>query len=676
MAPKRTLVIVESPAKAGTIGKYLGTGYTVKASFGHVRDLPSSKLGVDPDNGFEPTYVIPPKSKKALTELKAQLKQADAVILATDLDREGEAISWHLAHALELEKKKIPYQRITFNEITKAAIQEALDHPRQINMPLVDAQQARRSLDRLVGYTLSPILWRKVATGLSAGRVQSVALRLIVDRERERDAFKPEPYWTVDALLETQRGDTFTARLTHIAGKKLEQFTWKTPEEVAQAMAKVQAPYRIEALESKPTTRRPLAPYTTSTFQQDAVNRLGMSSKAAMRAAQELYEGGFITYLRTDSVELASEAITAIRAYARKTYGVASIPEKPNFYKAKASAQEAHEAIRPTDVSKEVVPASPSAMKVYQLIRSRTLASQMAPAQLEQLAAVVSAGDGTLRATGQRVVVPGFLAVYGADDRDKLLPELHQGEEVVCKNLAEEYHETEPPPRYSEATLIKALEEHGIGRPSTYAATISTLIDRGYVTNEQRRLAPETYGIAVTDLLKQHFPDVVDLEFTARMEDELDKVATAELTYEGVLQKFWGPFNEHVKTETPNIAYVDFRKETDVSCPECGKPMMQKRGRFGLFLSCSNYPECKGTLPLTATKETGLICPISGKPLVERKAKRGTFLGSSAYPKVQFAIWKPQQLPAKIAELEKEGTEMPFKEQALAAFAEKYPDAA
>jgi DNA topoisomerase-1 len=666
-----SLVIVESPAKAGTIGKYLGSNFHVVASMGHIRDLPSSKLGVDVDAAFSPQYVIPTKARKTVTTLKKALQGKKHVYLATDLDREGEAIAWHIKEALDLSQQKgITVQRITFDEITKAAIQKAIEHPRDLDIDLIDAQQTRRVLDRLVGYTLSPVLWRKVYKGLSAGRVQSAALRLVVDRERERNAFQPVEYWSLKAdLLKKGETEPFSASIATYEGKKLDQLSIPN-EEVARAIEKAiaEATFTVTGLESKEVRRKPSAPYTTSTFQQDAVNKLGMSAKNAMRAAQKLYEAGLITYMRTDSVDLASEAVQAIRGFVSSQYGAEYLPTTPNVYTAKKRAQEAHEAIRPTDIMQTNAGSDATLQKVYDLIRRRTLASQMAQAVLEQMAAVITAGPATFRATGQRVLFPGYLAASGDDREDTLLPELKEGEILTLKELHTEQHFTEPPPRYSEATLIKSLEELGIGRPSTYAPTIATLVERNYVRIEQRRLIPEEVGMIVTDLLTEHFPDIVDLTFTASMEEQLDDVAEGKRKYAELLTEFWGPFHKRVEEKTESIEKVNMEKETDIPCPTCGTLMVEKRGRFGIFLACPRYPECKTTMPVSVAQPTGMTCPICGKDLVEKKSRRGMFLGCSGYPDCKFALWKRDQLPKKIEELEKEGTELPFKEQALTAF--------
>lgn len=670
----RNLVIVESPAKAGTISKYLGPDFDVIASMGHIRDLPSSKLGVDVAEQFTPQYVIPPKARTTIKKLKEAVKNKDVVYLATDLDREGEAISWHLAQALDLgSNPKLQVFRITFDEITKTAVTAAIASPRDINTALVDAQQARRVLDRLVGYTLSPVLWKKVYKGLSAGRVQSVALKLIVDREAERNAFQPVEYWSIAADL-IHNSAEFEAKLVEYNAKKIEQLTISGGEEAQSIKADLEkAVYTVSNVEKKPLKRRPSAPYTTSSFQQDAVNRLGISSKNAMRSAQQLYEAGLITYMRTDSVDLAAEAVQAIRSYVQTEFGANYIPASPNRYQTKnKQAQEAHEAIRPTDPTRsaESLGLDGQTQKVYDLIRRRALASQMAEAELEQTQVTITAGKGVFRATGQRIVFPGFLAVTQKDtDDEQKLPALAANDALTLHQLKADQHFTEPPPRFTEATLIKALEENGIGRPSTYAPTIDTLVQRKYVLLEQRRFAPEEVGVIVTNLLAEHFPDIVDVTFTASMEEKLDKIADGDASYVGVLKDFWAPFKQNVDQKTESIAKVDMTEETDKVCPNCSSPMIIKTGRFGKFLACSNFPECKTTQPIQEAKPTGMICPRDCKPLIWKRARKGQFLGCSGYPDCKFALWKPEQLAAKIADLEKEGETLPHKQAALDALA-------
>lgn len=676
----KNLVIVESPTKAGTIEKYLGKDFQVLASGGHVRDLPASKMGVDLENNFQPTYIIPIKARKTINNLKKALKDKQTIYLATDLDREGEAIAWHIQEALDLEKLKgVEIKRITFDEITKNAILTAVQNPRKIDQQLVDAQQARRILDRLVGYTLSPILWKKIYKGLSAGRVQSVALRLIVDRERERQAFVPVEYWSLKVVLEKmQNQKDFTANLIIWQNQKIELMGLKSEDQVKQIMQSLTgAQYQVKKIDSKNVKRYAPAPYTTSSMQQDAVNKLGYSSKRTMQLAQNLYEEGLITYMRTDSVSLAAAALSAIRDQINSKYGANYLPTKAIYYKNKnKNAQEAHEAIRPSDFSK--LPGNlsldPQAKKLYSLIYNRALASQMKEAEFKQVAVDIAAlakdkqEIAIFRATGQELLFPGFLAAMGMEEKEDNLPELKEGEQLVWQSFQSEQHFTEPPPRYSEATLIKYLEEQGIGRPSTYAPTIDTLMQRQYVRTEQRRLIPEEAGYLVTDLLVKYFPEIVDTNFTAEMEDKLDLVATGQQGYTEVLSEFWQPFAKKVGEESDKIEKLNLEETTDKICPNCGAAMVIKRGRFGKFLACSRFPDCKTTLPLKQTDPTGLICPVCGKELLEKRARRSTFFGCSGYPDCDFAIWKKEYLPAKITALEKDGKPVPFKDQSLSAF--------
>ena len=667
----KNLVIVESPAKAATIEKYLGSDYQVLASMGHVRDLPASKMGVDVEAEFLPSYVIPPKARKTLTALKNALKGKDTVYLATDLDREGEAIAWHVAEALGLsERPEISVKRITFDEITQTAIKEAVAHPREIDKQLVDAQQARRALDRLVGYTLSPILWKKIYKGLSAGRVQSVALRIVVEREREREAFNPVEYWSLEAEFKTAVAEIIRGQLISYEGKKIEQLTLSSESEVSAITeyVRLQSP-SVLSVDSKRQKRKPAAPYTTSKLQQDGVNRLGMSAKRVMQAAQRLYENGHITYMRTDSVALASSAVEAIRSHVLQVYGEQYLPVRPNVYSATSKgAQEAHEAIRPTDPSKSQVSAEASEQRLYEMIRRRAISSQMKEAEFEMSSILVSAGTATFKASGQRLIFPGYLAVWETDTKESSLPAVNQGESVDLSELYSEQHFTEPPPRYTEASLIKKLEELGIGRPSTYAPTISTLGERGYVRNESKQLVPEDVGRTVTDLLTEHFSNIVDTNFTVTMEQDLDGIADGTTSYAKVLGDFWHPFNAQVVTNESKIVKVEETETSDELCPLCEAPMNVKRSRFGKFLACSRFPECRGTKSLEQIAPTGLLCPRCGKDLSEKRARRGVFFGCSGYPDCAVALWKKEQLPAKVAELEGEGTEVPFKAVAMAAF--------
>lgn len=667
-----TLVIVESPAKARTISKFLGSGYIVKASMGHVRDLPKSKIGVDVAAGFVPTYGISKDKVKVISELKADVKKVDTVVLATDEDREGEAIAWHLAEALELFSKKKKgdaktVERIAFHEITKSAIEAALQHPRQIDDKLVDAQQARRVLDRLVGYELSPLLWKKVRYGLSAGRVQSVAVRLVVDREREIQAFIATEYWSVTANLETSRGKSFAAELSKIDGEKAVVSNEATARAIENDLK--DATWRVGAVEQKTQKRTPPPPFTTSTLQQEAARKLGFSVKKTMQIAQMLYEGhfgeGLITYMRTDSVNLATSAVAAARSVIAGRFGKEYVPETARAYKTKAKgAQEAHEAIRPTDPARTPDALSGSldrdALRLYDLIWKRTLACQMAEAVLDQTGVDVLAKRYTFRATGQVVRFPGFFAVYteGRDDDDatdenedeRTLPPIENGEELALLKLLTEQHFTKPPARYTEASLVKKLESEGIGRPSTYAPTISTIIARGYIEKEAKALKPTDTGFVVTDFLIAHFPSIVDYQFTAKMENELDDVAEGAREWQALMAEFYTPFHALIVEKEGIEKATVTATPTDIVCEKCGKPMVIKLGRFGKFLSCSNYPECKAMKPLppelggrvepeldehekAALQKT---CPQCGGPLEMKRGRFGRFVGCAKYPDCKY----------------------------------------
>ncbi len=722
----KSLVIVESPAKARTINKYLGRDYTVLASVGHIKDLPKSKLGVDIEHGFEPSYVRIKAKQKTIRELKSAAKKADVIYLAPDPDREGEAIAWHIAEEIDKDRKKT--RRVLFNEITKDAIREAIAHPTDLDEKKFEAQQARRILDRLVGYQVSPVLWKKVRRGLSAGRVQSVAVRLVCDREAEIEAFKSVEYWHVDALFETPRGDTFSARLAKKDGKKL------VPGTEAEATAVVEdlrgLDFIIGKVERKEVKRNPLPPFTTSKLQQEASRRLGFSAKKTMMIAQQLYEGvelgaagpvGLVTYIRTDSTRLAPSAVKAVRAYIEKKYGPQYLPPRPMVYrkkKGKSKTQDAHEAIRPT--SMEYTPESikgmltPDQWRLYSLIWKRFVACQMAPAILDQTRVEVKGGPYTLTASGSVMKFPGFTRVYevavdeagkkdskeeeeGREKKSALLPPLDEGESLKLEEIIPSQHFTQPPPRYTEATLVKELEEKGIGRPSTYATILSTIQDRGYVEKEARRLRPTELGKLVNELLVQCFPEILDAEFTAHMEEELDMIEEGRLQWRDLMKEFYDPFSKRLETakvemksvkedvtptdiicdkcgkpmvikwgrrgkflactgypectntgdfttdESGAVKVAERRDETDEKCPECSSPMVIKSGRFGRFLACSRYPECKKTMPYS----TGVACPEDGcgGVLVERRTKKGrVFFGCSKYPACKHATWK---LPEK-----------------------------
>ncbi|MBI2482739.1 type I DNA topoisomerase [Candidatus Uhrbacteria bacterium] len=609
----RTLIIVESPTKAKTIGAFLGAEFIVRSSYGHIRDLPKGELGVDVTNRFTPRYIIPTDRRKAVTELKNEAAHARDVILATDEDREGEAIAWHLAQALELPPEKT--KRIVFHEITRSAIDHALTHPRRIDMELVEAQQARRILDRLVGYTLSPFLWRKVASGLSAGRVQSVAVRVLVDREREIRAFTPEEYWTIDAALRTTPGVSVTAGLKLRDGAKYVPATAAEAAEVVHACTP--ASFTVTNVEEKELTKRPPAPFTTSTLQQEASRKLGYSVKQTMMLAQQLYERGFITYMRTDSVALAQEAVTAIRNQVATQFGVAYTLDAPRTYTTKSKgAQEAHEAIRPTDAAH-----TPDALAgalddrqrdLYAVIWNRTMATQMRDAQLKRVAANIAADRYGFRATGQTILFDGFLRLYqetreeteprDSEDQEgeKFIPPLRAGELLALEQLRPEQHFTKPPARYTEATLVKKLEEEGVGRPSTYAPTIATVQDRGYVRKEGRQLIPEEVAFLVTDLLTEHFPSIVDLQFTAKMEEDLDTIAQGGRDDVAFLDAFFTPFDQQVKAKTETLTKADVTQERVLGRdPASGLEVLVRTGRFGPYVQLGRLEDMPDLPPKT-----------------------------------------------------------------------------
>jgi len=665
------LVIVESPAKAKTIKKYLGKDFEVLASYGHVRDLVPKEGAVDTEHDFQMKYQPIERNDKHVKAISSKLKNTDALYLATDPDREGEAISWHLYELLKNRKhlKGKPVHRVVFNEITKKAVQDAIAHPRELSMDLVNAQQARRALDYLVGFNLSPLLWKKIRRGLSAGRVQSPALRMIVEREEEIEAFKSREYWTVEADLKKE-GAEFKAKLAQYGGDKVEQFTIteeKQAREVEKTLLK-KADGKLDVVKvtKKQRRRNPAAPFTTSTLQQEAARKLGFTTNRTMRVAQQLYEGvdigngavGLITYMRTDSVTLANEAVDEIRGYIADKYGKDQVPDKPRVFKTKSkNAQEAHEAIRPTsilyhprDLTKYL---SKEQARLYDLIWKRTLASQMVHATLHTVAADLAAGEGNIfRANGSTIVNPGFMAVYqeGQDDKktkdsdEKMLPPLKEGEQVDLLAIRPEQHFTEPPPRYSEASLVKALEEHGIGRPSTYASIISTLQDREYVELEKKRFYPTDVGRVVNKFLTNYFTQYVDYDFTAKLEDELDAVARGEEEWIPLLEKFWKPFKERIDHTQENVQRSDVTQEKmDEKCPKCESPLSIRLGRHGRFIGCTNYPECDYTRDLNADKaeaeqpqEVGRDCPECGSPLIFKRGRYGKFIGCSGYPKCRY----------------------------------------
>ncbi|HEU4370886.1 MAG TPA: type I DNA topoisomerase [Methylomirabilota bacterium] len=702
---KRPLVVVESPTKVKTIAKYLDGKYVVKASMGHVRDLPKSQLGVDPKKNFKPRYVVSPAKKKVLDDLVKAAEKADTLYVATDPDREGEAIGWHLAQELPIQKKNV--FRITFNEITERAVKAAFTRPGRIDLKKVDAQQARRVLDRLVGYSLSPLLWDKIQRGLSAGRVQSVAVRLIVDREREIRAFVPVEYWTLHARLKAAHPPEFTAALREIAGEKAALADGETTQRLVDSLAG--ARFVVRSVTRGERKRNPAPPFITSTLQQDAGRKLGFSAKKTMTVAQQLYEGievggdgpvGLITYMRTDSVRVAAEAQQEARQWATARLGGEYVPETPPAYKSRGSAQEAHEAIRPSDVARDPKSLARHLTKdqlaLYRLIWERFMASQLMPAVYDTVAADIMAGETVFRAQGQTLKFKGFTAVYvesredddaaADEDAESAVPPLEEGEVLALLGLDPRQHFTQPPPRFTEASLIKVLEELGIGRPSTYASILSTIInDRGYVHRERRTLFPTELGMAVTDKLMPFFGDIMDVGFTAQMEDHLDKVEEGELGWVETVKEFYEPFKRDLARAKKEMGsekagvpigeacpecgsdlierrgrfgkfiacstYPDCRykrnlpgseraedEPTDEKCPTCERPMVIKHGRFGKFIACSGYPECKTTKPVTL----GIACPECEKgQIAERRSRKGrTFFGCSAYPDCKFVLWQ------------------------------------
>lgn len=710
------LVIVESPTKAKTISKFLGKDFEVKSSYGHVRDLPQKDLGVDIKKNFQPDYVIPDKAKSRVKELKSLAKKSELTVLATDEDREGEAIAWHLIHALGLKTDKI--QRIAFHEITKNAVQKALVNPRKIDINLVDAQQARRILDRLVGYKLSPFLWKKIRKGLSAGRVQSVAVRLIVEREREIENFKHQEYWEIEARLKKGKTEAFRARLWKENGKLVKKLDINSKQRAEQIKKKLEhSVFVVDKITKKEILRNPPAPFTTSTLQQAAGSQLGYSPKQTMRLAQQLYEGvkigkdhlGLITYMRTDSVNLSSESLVSAQKTIEKLFGREYRLDMPRIYKTKSKgAQEAHEAIRPTFIEKD--PESirkyldPKHYKLYRLIWNRTVASQMAPARIDSTTVEISATPKAnlskasenlvLRASGSVIKFDSYLKLSASKQEDNLLPDLAEKDnlELIAINADQKF--TQPPARYSEPALVKVLEENGIGRPSTYAPTISTIQERGYVEkDENKKLFPTEIGFLVNDVLVKHFGRIVDYKFTAKIEDTLDAVAQGKEDWHKAIAEYYEPFEKNLKEKTAEVKKEDFQTKLGRKCPECGSELIEKFGRYGKFIACGNYPKCKYTersleekkqeqeilkseadkngqvlcdkcgAPMTLKRgpygpffgcsrypkcknikkienKTGVKCPLCGKDIVERKSKKGRlFYGCSGYPDCQFVMW-------------------------------------
>ena len=662
------LVIVESPAKAKTIGKYLGRGYKVTASMGHVRDLPASTLGIDVENGYKPKYITIKGKQKLVKELKAEAKKCDGVLLATDPDREGEAISWHLANILGLDPAAP--NRVTFDEITKKGVKEGMAHPRAINIDLFNAQQARRELDRLVGYKLSPFLWKKVRRGLSAGRVQSVAVRLIRDREIEIENFKPDEYWNIDALLHPQgeKGE-FTARLAATAdGKKLTVTDKQQADAVLAALDGKD--YTITKIEKGKRRRQPAPPFITSTLQQDASRAFGFSATRTMRAAQTLYEGvdiaghgtvGLITYMRTDSLRIAAEAQAAAKTFIADRWGEGYVCKTPRKWKSRSAtaAQDAHEAIRPSmpELTPDEVEQSISGdtAKLYRLIWSRFMASQMADCIQDTVSASITAGEYIFRASGFRVSFDGFTALYeeSTDDTKKketALPPLEEGQKLALKKLTADQKFTQPPPLYTEATLIHALEENGIGRPSTYAPIITTIVDRGYVEKDQKKLKTTPLGQAVNTVMMEQFPDIVNVKFSADMEKKLDVVEAGEADWVKTIDEFYQGFEKSLEQAEKNMEGKRIKVEdipTDEICEKCGRPMVIKSGRYGKFVACSGFPECRNAHPLV--KDTGGLCPLDGGHMLVRKSSKGrVYYGCSNYPTCNYMTWDepvPERCP-------------------------------
>ncbi len=650
------LVIVESPAKAKTIKKYLGNDFEVVASMGHVRDLPKSTFGVDVEHGYEPKYITIKGKSTLINQLKALAKKSEKVFLATDPDREGEAISWHLAQILKLDLKDS--NRVTFNEITKHGVSNGMASPRCVDINLVDAQQARRILDRIVGYKLSPFLWRKVKRGLSAGRVQSVTVRLIVDREKEIQAFVSEEYWTMDAsLLAKSSKKPFSARLAAKDGEKVEIRSQEESDAVLKALEG--AAYTVKSVKKGVRKKSPAPPFITSTLQQEASKRLGFQAKRTMKAAQELYEGveisgmgavGLITYMRTDSLRISNEAITQVRDYIADVYGKEYLPASARFYKSRKNVQDAHEAIRPTTptLSPEKIKSSltPDQYKLYKLIWERFIASQMENAVFNTSSVDIEANGYIFKASGYSVKFDGFTKLYEeTSDNDaeenNNLPVLEEGEALKLKTLQGNQHFTQPPARFTEASLIKALEENGIGRPSTYAPTISTILSRGYIERDGKTLKPTALGDVTTELMCEQFPDIVNVEFTAKMEDDLDEIEVGKEQWEKVIDDFYHSFSATLEKAEKNMDGTHVKlpvEETDVVCENCGRKMVIKTGRFGRFLACPGYPECKNTKPIT--KSTDGICPKCGGAILAKKSKKGkAYFGCEHNPKCDFMTW-------------------------------------
>ncbi|WP_088033725.1 type I DNA topoisomerase [Evansella clarkii] len=648
------LVIVESPAKAKTIGKYLGKKYSVKASMGHVIDLPKSQMGVDVEDNFNPKYITIRGKGPILKELKAAAKKAKRVYLAADPDREGEAIAWHLAHSLNIDDKS--ECRVVFNEITKQAIKDSFKTPRTIDMSLVDAQQARRVLDRLVGYNISPLLWKKVKKGLSAGRVQSVAVKMIIDREKEINAFEPEEYWTIEAKLKKD-GEEFTAKFVSVEGKKKEL---SSEQDVNEVLSKISGKdFKIAEVKKRERKRNPVVPFTTSSLQQEAARKLNFRAKKTMMLAQQLYEGidvgkegtvGLITYMRTDSTRLSETAKADALQYIETNYGKEYVNKTTSKGKQNTKTQDAHEAIRPTSVT--MTPKSVKSYlsrdqhRLYKLIWERMVASQMAPAVMDTMSVDIVNNGVTFRATGSKLKFPGFMKVYiegnddGKKEEDRLLPEMNEGETATAENIDPNQHFTQPPPRYTEARLVKTMEELGIGRPSTYAPTLDTIQRRGYVALEDKRFVPTELGSIVLELIEEFFPEILNVDFTAKMEADLDSIEEGKEDWVKVIDQFYRDFEKRLKTAEEEMKEVEIKDEpAGEDCEKCGHGMVYKMGRFGKFMACSNFPECRNTKAIV--KDIGVTCPECKEGnIVERKSKkRRLFYGCDRYPECEFISW-------------------------------------
>lgn len=658
-ATKQKLIIVESPAKARTISRFLGKGYKVEASQGHICDLPKSQIGVDVDNDFELKYITIRGRGDILTRIRKEAKNASQIYLATDPDREGEAISWHLSHVLNVDTTK-PC-RIEFHEVTKKAIQQALKSPRYLDMDRVDAQQARRVLDRLVGYKISPLLWAKVKKGLSAGRVQSVATRMVVMREQDIEAFIPEEYWDITAKAQLPQGRGrkvhFQARLNTLDGQKAQISNAQQAEEAVQRIQN--AHFAVTSVKTGEKRKTPAAPFTTSSLQQEASRKLGFTTAKTMQVVQQLYEGidlegegtqGIVSYIRTDSVRISDEAMSALRDYIPKRFGEEYLPEKPIEYKGRKNAQDAHEAIRPTDVQRTPDKIKASLTKeqynLYRLIYNRFLASQMMPALYETMTAEIS-GDGvSLRFYGEHKRFAGFTSVYeesfddAEEQKETTLPQLKEGDAIVVEQVESEQHFTQPPSRYTEASLVRALDEKGIGRPSTYAPTITTIIARGYVSREKKRLYPTELGRMVTSMMEEYFSDIVDTEFTAELEDKLDEVEEGKKNWKEILREFYPPFEKTLEIAEKQIEKIEVKDEpSDVPCDKCGAMMVYKMGRYGRFLACPNFPECRNTKPIQTF--IAAPCPKCGGRLMEKTSRKNRkFYGCEHYPECDFVSWE------------------------------------